>query len=232
MKTEPNDEVIKNSKYYFYVAILFVATLMISNTVAVKLVGLGPMVFSGAFIIFPVVYIFGDILTEVYGYKATRRIIWAGFFSQILMVLCYWLVQIMPSADVWPNQNAYELILGSVPRIVFASLIAYFIGEFANSYVMSKMKIFTNGKYLWTRTIGSTVVGQLLDTIIFTTIAFGGTVHVSVLFVIIVFEYFGKVFYETILTPVTYFVIKKLKKAEGLDVYDRGIDYNPFGFEE
>ena len=124
MKTEPNDEVIKNSKYYFYVAILFVATLMISNTVAVKLVGLGPMVFSGAFIIFPVVYIFGDILTEVYGYKATRRIIWAGFFSQILMVLCYWLVQIMPSADVWPNQNAYELILGSVPRIVFASLIA------------------------------------------------------------------------------------------------------------
>ena len=167
MQTEPASDISKNSKYFFFIAILFVAILMISNTVVVKLVGIGPFVFTGAFLIFPLSYIFGDILTEVYGFKVTRKLIWAGFATQILMALCYWLVQITPSASVWSGQVAYETILGVVPRIVFASIIAYCAGEFANSYIMSKMKILTNGKYLWTRTIGSTVVGQLLDSSIF-----------------------------------------------------------------
>ncbi|HRY31320.1 MAG TPA: queuosine precursor transporter [Candidatus Paceibacterota bacterium] len=232
MQTEPTSDISKNSKYYLYIAVAFVAILMISNTVAVKLIGLGPLVFTGAFLIFPISYIFGDILTEVYGYKATRRIIWAGFFSQILMIFCYWLVQVMPSASVWPNQLAYESILGIVPRIVVASMIAYFCGEFVNSYVLSKMKIFTAGKHLWARTIGSTVVGQLVDSALFTTLAFIATVPTSILFVMIAVQYFGKVLYEAILTPVTYYIVRKLKQAEGIDVYDNGIDYNPFKLKE
>ena len=208
------------------------AILMISNTVAVKLIGLGSLVFTGAFLIFPISYIFGDILTEVYGYKATRKIIWAGFFTQILMVFCYWLVQVMPSASVWPNQGAYESILGMVPRIVLASMIAYFCGEFTNSYVMSKMKILTEGRHLWTRTIGSTVVGQLVDSILFTVLAFVATVPTNVLLIMIAVQYFGKVLYEVILTPLTYYIVRKLKQAEGIDVYDRGVNYNPFLFKE
>ena len=231
MQTEPTNDVIKNSKYYFYIAVAFVAILMISNTVAVKLIGFGSLVFTGAFLIFPISYIFGDILTEVYGYKATRKIIWVGFFTQILMVLCYWLVQVMPSASIWPSQNAYVSILGAVPRIVVASMVAYFCGEFANSYVMSKMKIFTNGKHLWTRTVGSTIIGQFADSILFTAIAFMGTVPTNILLIMIAVQYVGKVLYEVILTPVTYVIVKKLKRAEGIDVYDRGINYNPFGLK-
>ena len=232
IQTEPTSDISKNSKYFFFIAILFVAILMISNTVVVKLIGIGPFVFTGAFLIFPLSYIFGDILTEVYGFKVTRKLIWAGFLTQILMALCYWLVQIMPSASVWPNQIAYETILGVVPRIVFASIIAYCAGEFANSYIMSKMKILTNGKYLWTRTIGSTVVGQLLDSSIFLLLAFAGTVPIRVIFSMMIVMYIGKVLYEAILTPITYFVVRKLKQAEGMDIYDRGIDYNPFRLRE
>ncbi len=232
MQTEPTIEVSKNSKYYLYIAVAFVAILMISNTVAVKLIGLGSLVFTGAFFIFPISYIFGDILTEVYGYKATRKIIWAGFFTQILMVFCYWLVQVMPSASVWPNQGAYDSILGVVPRIVIASMIAYFCGEFTNSFILSKMKIWTEGKYLWSRTIGSTVVGQLVDSILFTILAFALTVPTNILLIMIAVQYFGKVLYEIILTPLTYFIVRKLKHAEGIDVYDRGISYNPFGLKE
>jgi len=228
MQTESTSDVIKNSKYYLYIAIAFVVILIISNTVAVKLISLGPIIFTGAFLLFPISYIFGDILTEVYGYKAARKIIWIGFFSQILMVFCYWLVQVMPSASVWPNQSAYEAILGVVPRIVGASMVAYFCGEFVNSFILSKMKIFTEGKYLWTRTIGSTVVGQLIDSVLFTLIAFLGTVPGAVLVVMILVQYFGKVLYEVILTPLTYFIVRRLKQAEGVDVYDHGVNYNPF----
>jgi len=232
IQTEPASDISKNSKYFFFIAVLFIAILMISNTVVVKLIGVGPFVFTGAFLIFPLSYIFGDILTEVYGFKVTRKLIWAGFLTQILMALCYWLVQIMPSASVWSGQVAYETILGVVPRIVFASIVAYCAGEFANSYIMSKMKILTNGKYLWTRTIGSTVVGQLLDSSIFLLLAFAGTIPMSVIFSMIVVMYVGKVVYEVILTPLTYLVVRKLKQAEGMDVYDRGIDYNPFRLRE
>lgn len=226
--TNQFDSTKGHSKYFLYIAILFVAVLMISNTIAVKLIGIGPLVFTGAFLIFPISYIFGDILTEVYGYKATRKIIWVGFFTQILMIFCYWLVQVMPSASVWNNQSAYEVILGMVPRIVISSMIAYFCGEFVNSYIMSKMKIFTKGKHLWTRTIGSTVIGQLVDSGLFTIIAFIGTVPTNILFVMIAVQYVGKVLYEVILTPVTYIIVRRLKQLESIDVYDYRVNYNPF----
>jgi len=232
MHTEPTSDISKNSKYFFYIAVLFVAILMISNTVVVKLIQVGPLIFTGAFLIFPISYIFGDILTEVYGFKVTRKLIWAGFMTQILMALCYWIVQIMPSASVWSGQSAYETILGVVPRIVFASIIAYCAGEFTNSYIMSKMKILMNGKYLWMRTIGSTIIGQLLDSSIFLLLAFAGTIPLNVIFSMMIVMYVGKVVYEIILTPLTYLVVRRLKQAEGMDIYDRGISYNPFRLRE
>ncbi len=221
-----------NSKYFLYIGILFVAVLMISNTVAVKLVQIGPFVFAGAIFIFPISYIFGDILTEVYGYRASRKIIWSGFVALVFMSFCYYLVQILPAPIFWQNQGAYQLILGAVPRIVLGSIIAYFVGEFSNSYVLSKMKIWSNGKRLWMRTVGSTVVGEGVDSVIFGIIAFAGVIPFSGLAILILSGYLAKVAYEIILTPVTYLIVNKLKRAEGIDVYDRDINYNPFLLKE
>ncbi len=217
-----------HSKYFLYIAILFVAVLMISNTVAVKLIQIGPFIFSGGIFIFPISYILGDILTEVYGYKASRKIIWSGFAALVLMSFCYFLVQLLPSPVFWQNQHAYEVILGAVPRIVLGSIVAYFAGEFSNSYVLSKMKVWMNGKHLWMRTIGSTIVGEGIDTVLFATIAFAGTIPFAGLAMLILSGYVAKVAYEVVLTPVTYLIVNKLKRAEGIDVYDRGITYNPF----
>ncbi len=228
MQTEPTADISKNSKYFIYIAILFVAVLMIANTVASKIVQIGIFSVTGGILVFPISYIFGDILVEVYGYKASRKIIWSGFFSIILMSLVYWLVQLMPAAPFWQNQNAYETILGAVPRIVIGSVIGYFAGEFSNSYVMSKMKIWTNGKHLWSRTIGSTIVGEAVDTVFFVTIAFAGILPAGALITIILSGYFLKVAYEVIVTPITYAIVGWLKREEGTDVYDRGISYNPF----
>lgn len=232
METAPRSDIAQNSKYFLYIAILFVAVLMISNTVAVKLIQIGPFIFAGAIFIFPISYIFGDILTEVYGYKASRKIIWSGLVALIFMSLCYWFVQMLPSPVFWQNQGAYEMILGAVPRIVLGSIIAYFAGEFSNSYVLSKMKIWSNGKRLYMRTIGSTIIGEGVDSVIFAIIAFAGTIPVSALVVLIFSGYLAKVAYEVILTPVTYLIVNKLKQAEGIDVYDRGINYSPFLFKE
>lgn len=223
---------IAKSKYFLYIAIAFVALLMISNTVAVKLIGIGPFVFAGAIFIFPFTYIFGDILTEVYGYRATRKIIWSGFAALILMSLAYVFVQNLPAAGFWTGQEAYATILGFVPRIVAGSIVAFFIGEFCNSFVLSRMKVWMNGKHLWMRTIGSTIVGEGVDTIVFVLIAFYGTLPLAALFTIIWSGYLFKVGYEIIATPLTYFIVGWLKKAEGIDVYDRGINYNPFRFSE
>ena len=189
-------------------------------------------VFSGAIFVFPISYIFGDILTEVYGYRASRKIIWTGFTSLILMTFCYWLVGMLPAASFWPNQGAYEAILGAVPRIVLASMIAYFAGEFSNSFVLSKMKVWMDGRHLWMRTIGSTIVGEGVDSIIFASVAFYGTMPFGALVSLILSIYIFKVLYEILATPLTYFIVNKLKKAEGIDVYDRGISYNPFNFSE
>ena len=217
-----------HSKYFLYIAILFVAILMISNTVATKLFQFGSFFFTGAIMIFPISYIFGDILTEVYGYRASRRIIWAGFASIIVMSIVYYLVQLLPPAPFWPNQQAYEVILGLVPRIVVGSIIGYFAGEFTNSYVLSRMKIWTKGKHLWTRTISSTIAGEGVDTILFATVAFAGVIPWNSLIMVIISGYVAKVLIEVLFTPITYVVVRKLKKLEGIDVYDYGVNYNPF----
>ncbi len=217
-----------HSKYFLYIAILFVVVLMISNTVATKLFQLGPFFFTGAVMIFPISYIFGDILTEVYGYRASRRIIWAGFASIIVMAIAYYLVQLLPPAPFWLHQGAYETILGLVPRIVIGSIIGYFVGEFSNSYILSKLKMWTKGKHLWIRTISSTVIGEAVDTILFATIAFVGVIPLNNLITIIISGYLAKVLIEILFTPITYIVVRKLKKLEGVDVYDYGVNYNPF----
>ena len=232
MSTDDMQGIAKNSKYFLYIGIFFVATLMISNTIAAKLINVGPLVLSGATFIFPISYIFGDILTEVYGYRASRKIIWSGFAALIFMSFCYWIVQILPTAPSWPNQNAYELILGSVPRIVLASMVAYFAGEFTNSYILSKMKVRMQGKQLWVRTIGSTVVGEGVDSVLFVLIAFAGILPLNILFTIIISIYLFKVAYEIVITPLTYLIVNKLKRAEGIDIYDKGISYNPFVLKE
>lgn len=218
-------------KYFLWIAIAFVAVLLVSNTAAVKLIQLGPFVISGAIIIFPISYIFGDILTEVYGYRASRKIIWAGFGAQIFMVAAYTAIQHLPAAGFWQGQQAFETILGSVPRIVAASIIAYFVGEFANSFVLSRMKVMMSGRRLWMRTIGSTIVGEGVDSVIFAAVAFAGIVPLGALLTIIGSGYLLKVVYEVIATPITYWIVRRLKLAEGVDVYDRGISYSPFRIE-
>ncbi len=223
---------IQNSKYFIYIGIFFVVVLMISNTVGAKIVELGPFTIAGATLLFPLSYIFGDILTEVYGYRASRKIIWSGFIAIIFMAFAYWFVQVLPAAPFWQGQSAYDAILGGIPRIVLASICAYFAGEFSNSYILSRMKVRMNGKHLWMRTIGSTVVGEAVDTIAFITIAFAGIFPMNSLLVLIGSGYILKVLYEIAVTPLTYLVVNKLKKAEGIDVYDHGINYSPFVLKE
>lgn len=221
----------KNSNLFLYIAICFVVVLLISNTVAVKIVQIGQLSLTGATFIFPISYIFGDILTEVYGYKASRKVIWTGFLALVFMSLVYWLVQLLPAASFWHNQQAYEIILGAAPRIVLGSIVGYFVGEFSNSYILSKIKILTNGRYLWMRTIGSTIVGEAVDSFLFIFIAFFGIIPLSGLITMVFSIYIIKVIYEILITPITYLIVKKLKDIEGMDIYDRGIDYNPFTFK-
>lgn len=215
-------------KYYNAISIAFVTILLISNTVATKLFSIGPLVFTGAVFVFPISYIFGDILVEVYGYSRSRRIIWAGFFALIAMSIIYWLVGLLPPAPNWNNQEAYMAILGIVPRIVIASIVGFWAGEFSNSFVLARLKLLTRGKHLWSRTIGSTIVGQGVDTILFTTIGFYGLIPSYVLLTAIISGYLFKVSYEAIATPITYRIVKFLKKKEGVDHYDYHTNFNPF----
>jgi uncharacterized integral membrane protein (TIGR00697 family) len=219
---------MKNYKYFDIILGLFVAVLLISNIASTKILKLGPFSFDGGTIIFPLAYIFGDILTEVYGYNKSRRVIWLGFFSALLLSAVLMIVGYLPAAEGWTNQEAYQKILGLTPRIVLASLIAYFAGEFSNSFILAKMKIFTNGRWLWARTIGSTLVGEGLDTLLFVTIAFWGVLPASLLIAVIVSNYIFKCGVEIILTPLTYKITGFLKKQEGEDYYDYQTDFNPF----
>lgn len=207
---------------------LFVAILLISNIVTTKIIHIGPFPFAGAVIVFPLSYIFGDILTEVYGYKKSRKVIWLGFFANILMAAIISLVGILPSAVGWNNQDAYNKILGLTPRIVLASLLGFWCGEFSNSFVLAKMKIKTEGKWLWSRTVGSTVVGQLVDTAIFVTVAFWGVLPEGLVLSIIFTNYFAKTFIEIIFTPLTYVVVNRLKREESENYFDRKTNFNPF----
>jgi uncharacterized integral membrane protein (TIGR00697 family) len=179
-------------------------------------------------LLFPITYIFGDIFTEVYGYRASRRAIWLGFFASGLMAAMGMISVALPAAPDWPNQQAFATVFDFVPRLVLASLTAYWCGEFANSYVLAKMKILTQGKYLWTRTIGSTVVGQAVDTFVVMIIAFGGSVSWTLVANLIVSGYLGKVLYEAAMTPVTYAVVGWLKRYERVDVFDYTTEFSPF----
>lgn len=219
---------LHNFRYYDILVHIFVVVLLISNLVGSKICAIGPFRISGAQLLFPITYIFGDVFTEVYGYSGSRRAIWIGFFASGLMALMGLVTVHIPPAPDWPNQHAFEVVFNFVPRMVAASLVAFWCGEFANSYTLAKMKLLTDGRWLWTRTVGSTVVGQAVDSTIVMFLAFGGTQSVRTILILIVSGYLGKVLYEVVATPLTYAVVNFLKRSEGVDVYDTHTDFNPF----
>ncbi len=205
---------------------IFVTVLITANIVGVKVVSFGNFILPAAVVLFPLSYIFGDILTEVYGYRWARKVIWLGFFCNLIFVLFAWVGQILPPAPLWEGQEAYESILGYTPRLLVASFSGYLAGEFVNSFILAKMKILTRGRWLWSRTIGSTIVGQGLDTLIFITAAyFGAPFFVPVM---ILYHWLAKIIIETIATPFTYVVVNFLKKKEAIDTYDSETNFNPF----
>ncbi len=220
----------ENFRYFDLIGTIFVVVLLVSNIASTKIAQVGRFNFDAGTVLFPISYIFGDILTEVYGYQKARRIIWLGFFCLILAALTFALVQYLPPAQNWPNQPAYEAILGFVPRLVMASMVAYFLGEFANSYILAKMKIYSQGKRLWARTIGSTIFGQLADSAVFSLIAFYGVLPLSLVINIAGTIYIFKVLYEILATPLTYWIVNFLKRAENSDFYDNQTNFNPFKF--
>jgi len=221
----------KSYKYFNMLSVFFVSVLLISNIASTKIVSLGWFAFDGGTLLFPLSYIFGDILTEVYGYKKSREVIWLGFFSALMMSIIFIIVGKLPPALDWNNQAAYDAILGATPRIVIASLVAYTCGSFSNSFILAKMKLWTKGAHLWARTVGSTVVGEFVDSSLFILIAFSGLMPTSMLVTLIVSNYVFKTLIEVIFTPLTYKVVNFLKKNEGEDYYDRDTNFNPFVFK-
>lgn len=207
---------------------LFVTCLITANVIAVKVVSFGFVIVPAAIFVFPFSYIFGDVLTEVYGYSWARRVIWLGFLANLIFVVFAWIGQILPAAPFWDGQAAYERILGYTPRLLGASFCGYLAGEFVNSFVMAKMKIMSKGRWLWSRTISSTVAGQGLDTAVFIVLAFVGTPVFTPL--LILYHWLGKVLIEVVATPLTYVVVNYLKKKESLDTYDYETKFTPFSF--
>jgi queuosine precursor transporter len=222
----------RSYRYFEFVMAAFVTVLICSNLIGpAKIVQLdGLPVFGAGLLFFPISYVFGDVLTEVYGYARARRVIWAGFAGLAFASLMAAVVVTLPPAPFWKNQPAYEIAFGTTWRIAGASMVAYFCGEFANSFVLAKMKIFTAGRWLWTRTIGSTIVGEAVDSAIFYPLAFydSGLIPNEVLGGIMLAQFVGKVAVEVVFTPVTYAVVGFLKRAESEDYYDRTTDFNPF----
>ncbi len=206
----------------------FVVVLLVSNLLAQKIVQFGPIHTSGAMVLFPITYIFGDIFTEVYGYGASRRAIWLGFFGTALLYAVSALVIAMPSDPAWHGQAAFVTVFGFLPRILVASLVAFWAGEFANSYTLARMKLKTQGRWLWTRTVGSTVVGQAVDTTLVITLTFAGRLPVHTLLTIIWQGYLLKVAYEVLATPLTYLVVNALKRLEHADAFDVETSFSPF----
>ena len=207
---------------------LFVTVLLISNIVAPKLVAIGPLRVSAAQMLFPITYIFGDIFTEVYGYSASRRAIWFGFFASGLLALITYLSVIVPPAPEYRDQMSFATVFAPVGRVVAGSLVAFWCGEFANSFTLAKLKLITQGRYLWTRTVGSTIVGQAVDTTIVILFIFAGNKSPSVILNLIVSGYLFKVAYETLMTPVTYAIVNFLKRVEQADYFDVSTNFNPF----
>lgn len=230
-------------RYFDIVMAAFVTVLLLSNIIgAAKLSALpmnwwpdgwwpapdGMFIFGAGILFFPLSYVIGDVLTEVYGYARARRVIWVGFAAMVFMAFMSWAVVAMPPADSWTGQSAYEQVFGLVPRIVLASIVAFWAGEFVNSFVMAKMKIWTQGKALWSRTIGSTVVGQGVDSLLFYPIAFLGIWETRDVLLVMVTNWALKVLWEAALTPVTYVVVGWLKRREGVDLFDSDTDFSPF----
>ena len=224
-------------RYFPYVMAAFVAILLLSNIIGaakpsyVVLPNGTQWAFGAGVLFFPISYIIGDVLTEVYGYANARRVIWTGFAALIFMAIMAWVVVALPPGEGWPGQEAYEFVFGNSWRIVLASIVAFWAGEFANSIVMAKMKIWTKGKMLWSRTIGSTVVGQGIDSLIFYPLAFYGLAGwpLEQLWQVVLSQWLIKTGWEALLTPVTYRVVGFLKQREGVEVFDTGTDFSPFG---
>jgi len=219
---------VRRYKYLDVLTTTFVVILLVSNLVAQKICMIGPLAVSGAVLLFPVTYIFGDVFTEVYGFSASRRAIWLGTFGTALLYAMGVVVIALPGAPGWKNQQAFEIVFGFLPRIQTASLIAFWAGDFANSYTMARMKLLTNGSMLWTRTVGSTVVGQAVDTTLVIVLTFAGKYSPGTLINMILTGYALKVAYEVLATPLTYAVVGWLKRAEHSDAFDRNEDFNPF----
>src|ERR1700728_3726910 len=218
---------MRKFRYLDTLTIVFVVVLVISNLVGPKMCQVGPFKLSGAELLFPITYIFGDIFTEVYGYAASRRAIWMGFLAMGLLSVFGEIAVALPPAPDWHNQQAFATVFGLVPRFAVASLVAYWAGEFTNSYTLAKLKLLTKGRWLWTRTIGSTVTGQAVDTATVILIAFWGTPWRTIGSVIF-WSYVTKVIYETLATPVTYIVVAWLKRIEQVDAFDGSTNFNPF----
>ena len=224
-------------RWYNFITALFVVTLVISNIIAVKVVHIFGLFLPAAVILFPVAYIFGDVLTEVYGYARARQVIWTGFFCNLVAVAAMWIGGVLPAAPFWSAgafkspetaQQAYQAILGFTPRLLLASFTAYLAGEFLNSFVLARLKVQTKGRFLWLRTISSTIVGEGVDSAIFISIAFWGIFAPADIGLSIASQWLFKVLYETLATPLTYLVVNRLKKVEQEDYFDRQTDFNPF----
>jgi queuosine precursor transporter len=222
----------RSFKYYDLVMALFVTILLCSNLIgAAKVCTVWGFTFGAGVLFFPISYIFNDVLTEVYGYARARKVVWAGFGAIIFASFMSWVIVTLPPASSWNDQHAYEAVFGQTPRIVFASLTAFFVGEFANSYVLAKMKVKTGGRHLWARTIGSTIVGEGVDSLVFYPVAFLGVWENSLVMQVMISNYVIKVLWEAVVTPVTYQVVGFLKKHEQEDYYDIDTDFTPFSIE-
>ena len=222
----------RHSTWFVCIVAVFITCLITANITAVKLIVICGLLMPAGIIIFPISYICGDVLTEVYGYRQTRRVIWLGFFCNLLTVVAIWVGQILPPASFWDGQPAYERILGYTPRLLVSSFIAYLVGEFTNAFILAKMKIATKGRWLWMRTIGSTLLGQSLDSLVFVTLAFLGTIPLSHMATAIITQWLVKTGYEVVATPLTYVVVTYLKRQEGMDVYDYKTRFNPLLVQE
>ena len=224
------DHRLSGFRHYDVLVHVYVVVLLVSNLVGQKLTAIGPFRVSGAQALFPITYIFSDIFTEVYGYAGSRRAIWLGFFASATMALMGIFMVWIPAAPEWPagHQTAFEVVFGAVPRMIAASMVAFWAGEFTNSYVLARMKLWTRGRWLWTRTIGSTVAGQAIDSLIVTAVFYWGTVPLATILTTAGSGYLFKVTYEALATPATYAIVAFLKRSEGVDVYDEGTDFSPF----
>ena len=222
----------RSYRYYDLVMASFVTVLLCADVIgAAKEARLWGFTFGAGVLFFPVSYIFGDVLTEVYGYARARKVVWAGFGALAFASFMSWAILAFPPAPGWPHQAAYETVFGSTPRIVLASLVAYFCGEFCNSYVLAKMKLRTDGRLLWTRTIGSTIVGEAVDSAVFYPIAFLGVWSSALVLQVMLSNYAIKVLWEVVMTPVTYRVVNFLKRAEREDYFDRETNFTPFSLQ-